>query len=166
MVRILLKLFYLFNFWKLAEASRNCVGMKFKLRGATVTGCILSDAGTFLQNFSVTIVTSLYDIGREKVDGRNFSSYVQWLSKTSVLRHPMIIFWDSNHRDLVHEVIKARSYMLTKFSLPTIFIFSSFSTARYYNILNSTKEILSSDIWKKKAKYPNDITNTNPKYSK
>jgi hypothetical protein len=140
--------------------------MKFKSRSGRFKGCILSNASNILQNYSVTIVTSLFDIGRAKVDGRSFSSYVQWLRKTAVLQHPMIIFWDSNHRGYVHEVIKARSRMLTKFSLPTIFIFSLFSKAGYYNILKSTKQILSSDSWKKKAKYPNDITNTNPNYSK
>lgn len=50
----------------------------------------------------VTVVTALYDIGREqRGDGRTFDQYLQWFAKTVQLNVPMVIFVDPKHESFV-----------------------------------------------------------------
>lgn len=59
---------------------------------------------------SVTVVTALYDIGREHVDGRRFGQYLGWLENTLRLRHPMVIFVDPKHASFVHTIRQHYGY--------------------------------------------------------
>ena len=44
-----------------------------------------------------TIVTALYDIGREKIDGRGMEQYYMWFEKTLHIQCPMVIFCEQKH---------------------------------------------------------------------
>ena len=44
----------------------------------------------------VTIVTSLYNIDREKLDGRSWETYLEWFKKTLSINCPMVVFVDPN----------------------------------------------------------------------
>ena len=52
---------------------------------------------------SVTLVTSLYDIGRSKLDGRTWEEYLKWFSKTLQLKSPMVVFVDETMVDFVKQ---------------------------------------------------------------
>lgn len=46
---------------------------------------------------STTIVTALYDIGREKIDGRGMHQYYDWFAKTLQIQCPMVIYCEKSH---------------------------------------------------------------------
>jgi hypothetical protein len=63
-----------------------------------------------LARSDLTLVTALYDIGREKNgDGRAFSDYLRWFESTLKIRSAMIIFVSSTLKEFVE---KARKKMM------------------------------------------------------
>jgi hypothetical protein len=42
----------------------------------------------------VTFVTSLYDISREKYDGRSYTQYQEWFKRTLTIPVNMVIYTD------------------------------------------------------------------------
>lgn len=58
----------------------------------------------------LTLVTALYDIGREKEgDGRSFSDYLRWFEATLSIQCAMVIFVSAKHKEFVE---KARRKMM------------------------------------------------------
>lgn len=60
-----------------------------------------------LVNMSTTIVTSLYDIGREQLKGKNayrpFAKYLDWFKNLLTINSPMVIFIDADLLDYVRK---------------------------------------------------------------
>ncbi len=48
-----------------------------------------------------TIVTGLFDIGREKIDGRNFNQYLDWFKHTLSINSPMVVYVEPNLKNFV-----------------------------------------------------------------
>jgi len=109
-----------------------------------------------MKSSNVTCVTALYDIGRERVDGRSIPEYMRWLSITlRTIRDPFVLFLDKS-LNLKKKVLDART------SAGPIQIYE---TALSETPMWKYREKIA-DIQKNKAglKYPNDITNTLPEY--
>ena len=51
----------------------------------------------------ITIVTALFNIQRQDMDGRTWNEYLQWFSKTLELKCPMVIFVEDELVDFVKE---------------------------------------------------------------
>ena len=53
---------------------------------------------------TVTFVTALYDINREKNgDGRKFSEYLEWLDKLLKIKVPIVIFTSDEHNEFINQ---------------------------------------------------------------
>lgn len=48
-----------------------------------------------------TVVTALFDIGRDKLDGRTWDEYLDWFSRTLQLNCPMVVFVEEKTKDFV-----------------------------------------------------------------
>lgn len=51
----------------------------------------------------ITIVTALYNIQRQNMDGRKWEEYLEWFSKTLKLNCPMVIFVEEELLDFVNQ---------------------------------------------------------------
>ena len=115
-------------------------------------------------DYSAVLITSLFNIGRESNDGRKIDSYIEWLTKTLMLRHPMVVFVDSSETKIAEAALRVRKSIVKLYDIPSIIVSTSLDLVPYYNISAKVGKILMSKNWKSKAKYPNDITNKNPLY--
>ena len=52
-------------------------------------------------NQNVSIVTALFNINRERLDGRNWQKYIDWFEIFLKLRCPLIIFTSSDLIDFI-----------------------------------------------------------------
>lgn len=52
---------------------------------------------------SATVVTALYNIDREKFDGRRMDQYFDWFKRTLTLNCPMVIYCDEELNDFIKE---------------------------------------------------------------
>jgi hypothetical protein len=96
----------------------------------------------------ITVVTSLYNIGREDLDGRQWSSYLEWFKKTLEINSPMVIFVDQDTREFVEINRKGRE---------TLIITEPLENAPYYNLKNSIDSIIQSEEYREKIKDSNRI---------
>lgn len=132
----------------------------------------ISDNHTFLQrardlgralqmkSHQTTIVTAMYDIGREKIDGRSISTYKGWLYKTlETLLDPIVLYLD-NSLNWKLDILKIRG------SVGCIQIVET----KLYDIpmwkyRQDVERIQALDSFKTIQKYKNDITNLLPEYT-
>lgn len=92
---------------------------------------------------SVTLVTSLYNINRENLDGRKWEEYLEWFEKTLRLKSPMVVYVES---DLVDFVKKNRG------NLPTKIIEESITEIPYYRLKDKMDEVIRSEEYQNKIK--------------
>ena len=97
---------------------------------------------------SVTLVTSLYDIGRSKLDGRTWDEYLDWFSKTLQLKSPMIVFVDQSLVDFVRQ---------HRNGLPTKIIEEPIEKAPYYYLKGKMDGVIESKEYQSKISDPNRI---------
>lgn len=91
---------------------------------------------------SITFVTSLYNINREKSgDGRKFDEYLEWFKETLKIKNPMVIFVDKSLEDFVVQSRKG---------LPTKVIVQSLEETPYYFLNDKIYEVISSEEYKNK----------------
>jgi len=98
----------------------------------------------------VTVVTSLYDINRGSLDGRNWNTYIDWFKKTLSIKCPMIIFVDEKTEKIVRE---CRS----EISKQTLIIVSSLSESPYYSFKDRMDAIINSPEYRTNIKDPDRI---------
>ena len=96
-----------------------------------------------------TIVTALYDIGREKIDGRGIEQYLQWFKKTLQLNCPMVIYCENENVDFIK---KHRSS-----KLKTEIIVQQLDNIPYFYLKEKMDEILKDPDYISKIKDPNRI---------
>lgn len=96
----------------------------------------------------VTIVTSLYNIDREKLDGRNWETYLEWFKKTLAINSPMVVFVDSDTKEFVE---------INRIGKDTFIICEPIENAPYYDLKDSMDQIIKSEDYKRKIKDPNRI---------
>lgn len=98
----------------------------------------------------VTIVTSLYDINRESLDGRDWNTYIDWFKKTLSIKCPMVIFVDEKTEKIVRDYRK-------EVDEKTLVITSQLSQSPYYSFKERMDTIIDSSEYKNNVKDPNRI---------
>ena len=68
----------------------------------------------------ITIVTALFNIQRQDMDGRTWNEYLQWFSKTLELKCPMVIFVEDELVDFVKEHRGSRKTKIVSHPLENI----------------------------------------------
>lgn len=96
-----------------------------------------------------TIVTGLFDIGREKIDGRSLNQYYDWFKRTLQLQCSMLIYSESNH---VQFILDNRPK-----NLETKIVVQELSGLPYYHLKNKMDDILMSVDYQKKIVDPSRI---------
>lgn len=97
---------------------------------------------------SVTLVTSLYDIGRSKLDGRTWDEYLDWFSKTLQLKSPMVVFVNENLVDFVQQ---------HRNGLPTKIIEEPIEKIPYYYLKDKMDSVIESEEYQSKILDSNRI---------
>ena len=95
-----------------------------------------------------TIVTGLFDINRNLIDGRSWQSYLEWFEKTLSINSPMVIFVEEKTYDFVKS---KRSNKNTKI------IVQSVQDLKMYKHKDRIDEIVSSTSYKQSIKDCNRI---------
>lgn len=103
-----------------------------------------------------TIVTGLFDITREKMDGRNWSDYLKWFEQTLSLNSPMVIFVENKLKNFVLEKRKDKK---------TKIICQNLNKLEYYKYKEKMDEVLASPEYQTKIKDPNRIECKYSEYS-
>lgn len=98
---------------------------------------------------NATIVTALYDIGREKIDGRDMSQYYAWFSRTLLFNCPMVIYCDESLNSFI--TMNRPSHLQTKI------INQKLEEIPYYHLKPQIDEVLQSLSYKQKIKDPERI---------
>lgn len=97
---------------------------------------------------NTTVVTSLYDIDRKSLDGRDWSSYLDWFSKTLSISNPMVVFVKEDLRDFVEVHREGK---------PTLVICSELKESIYYTHKERIDEILNDENYRLRIKSPDRI---------
>lgn len=96
----------------------------------------------------VTIVTSLFNVNREDMDGREWGEYLKWFDKTLKLKCPMIVFTTQDMASYVEE---------RRLNIPTEIIIQSINEIPYYHLKEKIDEIIVSEEYKQKISDPDRI---------
>lgn len=94
-------------------------------------------------NNQFVIVSSLFNIKREGMDGRTWEDYLKWFDITLKLKCPMILFVTEDVRSFVEERRK---------NIPTVIITQTVEEIPYYYLKDQIDVIISSDEYKNKIK--------------
>jgi hypothetical protein len=104
----------------------------------------------------VTIVSSLFNIKREKMDGRTWNEYLKWFEITLKVKCPMILFIIE---DLVSFVEEKRK------NIPTEIIVQTIDQVPYQYLKNDLDSIIESEEYKNKISDPKRIECQQSMYS-
>ena len=104
-----------------------------------------------------TIVTALYDIDRERFDGRKFSSYFDWFKETLKIESPMVIFCNEQTSKFVLENRQK--------DLQTRVIVEPLEKVPYYYLREKIECALNSDKFLNKTKDTSRIECRNSLYN-
>lgn len=91
---------------------------------------------------NITLVTALFNIHRENMDGRSWNQYIEWFSVTLKVKCPMVVFVEESLVDFVKE---NRGVEKTKI------ITQSIEQMPYYYLKDDIDRILNSDEYKSKT---------------
>ena len=104
----------------------------------------------------VTIVSALFNIEREQMDGRDWDEYLKWFTITLQLKCPMTVFVSEDLVDFVKE---------KRGKLPTEIIMQDVEEMPYYHLKDQIQEILDSPEYKEKMADPGRIECKHAMYS-
>lgn len=104
---------------------------------------------------NVTIVTALYDIGRERADHRSFDTYLAWLHKTLTLPFPFVVY--------VSHLTHLRMHISLRHN-PRLFFVPTYDEIPLANFTPLVQDIQADPVWRKHIKDPNDVTHTLSQY--
>jgi hypothetical protein len=107
-------------------------------------------------NKEFVIVSSLFNIQREGMDGRTWEEYLKWFELTLKLKCPMILFVGDDVRTFIEE---------KRLSIPTEIIIQSITDIPYYNLKGKIDKIIKSKKYKQKISDPNRIECRHSMYS-
>ena len=91
----------------------------------------------------VTIVTALFNIQRQNMDGRTWDEYLEWFSGTLKLKCPMVLFVEESLIKFVEEYRR---------DLPTKIISYPLEEVPYYYLKEDMDAVIASDDYRSKAK--------------
>lgn len=112
-----------------------------------------------MKSYQTTCVTAMYDIGRERIDGRSISQYKEWITKTvQTICDPVVLYLD--------KTLGWKNYILDcRRSVGPIFIIeTALEDIPMWNYREKVLDILNNKSFKQSQKYKNDITNLMPEY--
>lgn len=96
----------------------------------------------------VTIVSSLFNIKREEMDGRTWEEYLKWFDITLKLKCPMILFVTEDVREFIEE---------RRTDIPTEIITQTVEEIPYYYLKEQLDGIIDSEDYKHKISDPDRI---------
>lgn len=96
----------------------------------------------------VTIVSSLFNIKREGMDGRTWEEYLKWFDITLKLKCPMVLFVTEDLREFIEE---------RRTNIPTEVIVQSVEEMPYYHLKEQLDSIIESKEYKEKISDSNRI---------
>lgn len=97
---------------------------------------------------NITIVSALFNINRDNIDGRKWDEYLKWFDITLKLKCPMILFISEDVREFVEQ---------RRLSIPTTVIVQNLDDIPYYYMKNSIDNIIKSEKYLNKISDPNRI---------
>ena len=113
-------------------------------------------------NLKVTCITALYDINRERKDGRTITDYLKWLEKTIQLNVNVVIYVQNE----LYEDVKKICDMYSNSNPDRIIIKPTrLEEVPYYKYINQIEDILNNSEYKSKIKDPNRIECHLPLYN-
>ena len=124
----------------------------------TISSRVIRNETQLLSSNRTTLVTALYDIGRER-QGRSMDEYFQWIQQTLKLNCSFIIFTSSSL------AIRIRKMRLGKLSSQTMIIERDRIP---FEVLDRFADLIELHIFPKfrpHMRHPTDITNTNKLYA-
>lgn len=104
----------------------------------------------------VTIVSALFNIRREGMDGRTWEDYLKWFDITLKLNCPMVLFVTEDVRKFIEE---RRTY------IPTEIIVQTIEDIPYYHLKEQLDDIIGSQDYKDKISDPDRIECQHSMYS-
>ena len=104
----------------------------------------------------VTIVSALFNIERERMDGRDWEEYLKWFEVTLNLQCPMVLFITEDVKELVET---------TRKDLPTEIIVQEVEDIPYFHLKDQIQGILDSEEYKEKMADPDRIECKHAMYS-
>ena len=103
-----------------------------------------------------TLVSALYNIEREGMDGRSWDKYLEWFGKTLQLKCPMTLFVTEDLEDFIKE---------HRGDNPTEIVVQKVEDIPYYHLKGQLDEIIASDQYKERISDPNRIECQHSMYS-
>ena len=107
-------------------------------------------------NKEFVIVSSLFNIKREGMDGRTWGEYLRWFDITLKLKCPMILFVTEDLREFIEE---------RRTNIPTEVIVQSIEEIPYYYLKDQLDSIIQSEEYKEKISDPDRIECQHSMYS-
>jgi len=104
----------------------------------------------------VTIVSALFNIERENMDGRKWEEYLKWFDITLKLECPMYLFITEDVREFVEE---------RRIKIPTEIIVQTIEDIPYIHLKEPIQKILDSDDYKNNILDPDRIECKHSMYS-
>ncbi len=99
-------------------------------------------------NNQFVIVSSLFNIRREGMDGRTWDEYLKWFDVTLKLNCPMILFVTEDVLEFVKERRK---------DIPTVVLVQTIEQIPYYYLKDQIDEVISSKEYRNKIRDPDRI---------
>lgn len=99
---------------------------------------------------SFTFVTALYNISRERHDGRSYVQYQEWFKRTLTIPVPMVIYTEKCNEHLVNTYRRA---------LPTKVIYTTIDEVPFYYTKDQVKNIITNSPFKYRIQHPNGLEN-------
>lgn len=104
----------------------------------------------------VTIVSSLFNIKRDGMDGRTWEEYLKWFNITLKLKCPMVLFVTEDVREFVEQ---------RRLDIPTEIIVQTVEEIPYYYLKEQLDDIIESEEYQKKISDPDRIECRHSMYS-
>jgi len=103
-----------------------------------------------------TIVSALFNIKREGMDGRTWDEYLEWFDKTLKLKCPMVLFVTEDVREFIEE---------RRTTIPTEIGVQVIEDIPYYYLKDDIQRVLDSEEYKNKVSDSDRIECKNAMYS-
>lgn len=97
---------------------------------------------------NATLVTSLFNINREEVDGREWENYLKWFEITLKIKSPMVLFISKD----IQEFAETK-----RLKIPTEIYIETLDELPYAYLENDISKIINSDEYKNKISDPERI---------
>ena len=107
-------------------------------------------------NNDFVIVSALFNIEREGMDGRAWSDYLEWFEKTLKLKVPMILFVTPDLKEYIEERRK---------DIPTAIIVQDADAIPYYYLKDQLDKIIASEEYRERIADPGRIECRHSMYS-